>query len=272
MLNRKESLQKILDKYPQKIDYDLVRKYINLKTYECPEELKAYNGHEDYQNLFYLYCATVCFFDYSRSACGVLRANKEKLNDVTTIIDLGAGNGLTSLFLEEIFGAKIYYVQLDGIQKEFAKDLFYKDRVSHNIEVLPEDRQFIKTKVKVDLVFASDFFEHLVMPETYLNNVIIGCEPKYIVTCNAFTAKHPDHIQQYELFDGEGKTAKVQPSKMSRVFNKSLRDRGYEIYFKGWSGRPTVWMKQESVTETLLELSNEEKIMYPSEEEKFKEI
>ena len=241
-LSRKDVLSLIKEKYPEEINYDSVMEYINLKTYECPEHLKMYTKHDAYTNLFYLYSATVCYFYYSRAAIGVLFKNKEKLGKIDRILDLGAGNGLTSMKLSDVFNCKVYYNQLDGIQKEFAREMFIK--YNSNCTVLPEDRSFERTNGKIDLVFASDFFEHLERPINYLENVIRNVNPKYIVTCNAFTAPHPDHIHPFYFHKQYGGTIEsIEPKKISRRFNAKLRYSGYEIYFKGWSGRPTVWKK-----------------------------
>jgi len=241
-LKRKDILNLIKEKYPEEIDYNLVREYINLHSYECPEHLQIYNKHESYQNLFYLYCATVCYFDYSKGAVRFLEINKDKLPGINRILDLGAGNGLTSMHLSEAFNCTVYYNQLDGIQKIFAKELFM--RYKPNCVILPEDKNFIKTRGDIDLVFASDFFEHLEYPVNFLENVIKRTNPKYITTCNAFTAPHPDHIQKYKYQEDNESYIEIEPKQMSRFFSKKMRDNGYEVYLSGWHCRPYIWRKE----------------------------
>jgi len=92
-----------------------------------------------------------------------------------------------------------------------------------------------------DVVFASDFFEHIHTPVAYLRNVLDALHPTTLIIANSFNTRAIGHFTAYEI-DG----AHVDAARMSRQFNAELRRYGYGkvAAAKFWNGRPAVWRRQ----------------------------
>jgi len=95
-------------------------------------------------------------------------------------------------------------------------------------------------KAKVDMIFASEYFEHFDHPLDHLEEVLGLCQPRIAVVANAFTAKATGHFDRYTVGGAsvDGKTA-------SKRFNDHMRAQGYAKLETGfWNNRPVVWVRQ----------------------------
>lgn len=91
-----------------------------------------------------------------------------------------------------------------------------------------------KLSRKIDLVFASEYFEHIEKPVEHLIDVLNAVSPKYLVIANSFGTTSVGHFF----------SDKRAGRQVSRVFNAALREHGYEkVKTKCWNDRPTFWKR-----------------------------
>lgn len=189
-------------------------------------------GHPDfgiYDDDDYISELWLCWRTYSRGYLRSLVARLDLVPGVTSAVDLGCGFGYTTLALREAFpAARIYATNVGAAQSAVARSL--------GIDVRPGVDE------RVDLVFASEYFEHFERPINHLDDVLEVARPRYVVAASTFTQDAPGHFTAYRDRDGE-----VIPRKStSRVFNAVLRGRGYRaVETRFWNGRPAVWAHSE---------------------------
>ena len=181
-----------------------------------------------------------CWIVYSRKYLLNINSKKylsdksiiEDMGDIKTIIDLGCGFGYTTAGLKELFPkADVFGTNIENscqfkIATEYSK--------LYNFYIIPD----IKDK-KADLIFASEYFEHIEKPVQHLIDIINICNPKYFIIANSFNTKALGHFNSYNInkLYLDGKTT-------SREFNNTLRIYGYKkIDTKLWNNRPTYWKK-----------------------------
>ena len=146
--------------------------------------------------------------------------------------DLGCGFGYTSAGLSEIFPeTSVVGTNLPNlIQTKVAR------RVGNRFgfKIARSYKGF-----QADLVFASEYFEHFPRPVERLIDVIEKVQPTYWLVANSFGTEAIGHFKNYihedTTYDGR---------QISRLFNKTLRDYGYEkIKTKCWNNRPAYWKR-----------------------------
>jgi trans-aconitate methyltransferase len=153
---------------------------------------------------------------------------------VRRVVDLGCGVGLTTAALCELFpGAEVYGTNLlDTTQAAVAKGFGrqYKFKVVEDLN---------KIKAPVDLIFASEYFEHVLAPVDHLHEVLDRLVPRALLIANTFTQMAVGHFYQYRI-DG----LPVPGFEASKIFNKTLRERGYtKVSTKMWNQRPSYWVR-----------------------------
>jgi hypothetical protein len=95
---------------------------------------------------------------------------------------------------------------------------------------------------QIDLVFASEYFEHIEEPIEHLLEVLRVCKPKYLLLANSFGTTSIGH---FDVYKHAGQ--RVDGKKMSRAFNKVLRASGYmQRKTKCWNGRPAYWLQTKT--------------------------
>lgn len=151
---------------------------------------------------------------------------------VKHVLDLGCGIGYTTAALAEIFpNAKVYGTNVKfGYQVEIARCMstMYKFNLVHELSDVPQ----------VDLVFASEYFEHFEDPVSHLKEVL-NLNPKYMIMANAFSAQSVGHFNQY-YYEG----VKYDAKSYGRIFNKFLRAEGFlSVKTNCYNNRPTYWKK-----------------------------
>lgn len=234
-------------------------KYINKKPYN----LKLINKWKSIESRWYtslsnqpdysvytddLYISELwsCYQVYSK---GYLRnLNSEKtlvgnipikryLNNygVKEIYDLGCGFGFTTAGLKAIFPtAEVYgtniinslqYKVAEAVGKRF--NFCVNDKLSNNIK-------------KIDLIFASEYFEHIEDPITELIEVLEK-KPKHLLIANAFGARAIGHFTSYRY-----KNSQFDPEQIKSMFNDTMKHFGYsKIKTTLWNNRPTLWRLNE---------------------------
>lgn len=173
-----------------------------------------------------------CWDGYSRKYAKMLPTIKDKIGPIRSIVDLGAGHGFSSLALAGAFaGARVVATNLPtSMQWKMA------DKIRGSSFTLAAEAP----KSPVDMIFASEYFEHFDHPLDHLKDVLSRCSPRVAVVANAFTAKATGHFDRYSI-DGaliDGKTA-------SKRFNDYMRSVGYTKLETGfWNNRPVVWVRR----------------------------
>jgi len=177
----------------------------------------------------YLAEAWACWRIYSRK---YLRAIRDALDlgSVESVADLGCGVGLTTAALSEMFPSAIVTgTNLDSVQARIARRL--AERYGFRVEPT------LATIGHADVVFASEFFEHIEQPITYLASVLDTLTPRVLLVANTFGQRAIGHFDSY-LVEGE----RLDGAATSRRFGQILRSRGYErVETKFWNNRPAYW-------------------------------
>jgi len=226
LLKSKEYFQPLTDKW-----------YYNMSMNNYEEALKVYDDEH------YILDAFDCYQSYSRDYLrSVLKSPVyKKLKNIKSFVDLGCGIGYSTIGLKEIFPkAEAYATNLKNTKQwKFCKAVSKKagftlvsnvDKIGHNI----------------DLVFASEYFEHILEPISHLEDIINEISPKYLIIANSFNTKSMGHFDYYLI--KKGKTPEISrfipKSSISRLFNKFLIDKGYtRVKVKMWNDRPAIWKK-----------------------------
>lgn len=153
----------------------------------------------------------------------------DDLVGVRRVVDLGCGFGYSTAALKELFPeAEVYGTQLAG------------GRQWRLAAAVGEERGFgLAPRVDrpSELVFASEYFEHIERPIEHLTEVLDRARPRYLVVANAFGAKSVGHFPEYQ--DG---ARRLSPAETSRLFGRTLRERGFEnVATSFWNRRPSYW-------------------------------
>lgn len=196
-----------------------------------------------YSEPCYLADLWACWVVYSRTGIKALTNPVSKVNmsvveyigDIGTVVDVGCGLGYTTSFLKEIFpNANVMGTNIESS---------YQYKVAKN---LGKNRGFnmkpgFKEVGKVDLVFASEYFEHFINPIEHAHELLKNTRPKFVITANGFNGHSTGHFNNYK-HGGKWYDNKT----MSKMFNKAMSVMGYQrVQTKIWNSRPAVWKKQK---------------------------
>jgi SAM-dependent methyltransferase len=179
---------------------------------------------------FYLGAAWQCWVGQSRKYLLGLRRSGAISSDLRRfVVDLGCGVGYSTLALSDLFPlASVLGTNVDGLQAAVARSL------GVDLTTLPG------IPPGVDLVFASEYFEHFPAPVDHLLEVVDSLDPRYLVVANSFGVAAIGHFPEY-LVDGDV----VSPRRTSRAFGAALRRLGYEnLKLRFWNGKPAVWRRR----------------------------
>lgn len=220
-IDKEKARQLIKDAY--KAVPNSYQKELEDKWYaSLPEpDYSVYNHKYYFTDVFY------CWWNYSRKYIKQLAT----LNlTPTVVVDVGNGVGYSTRQLKQIYpNARVIGTNMkDTLQYEF-NNRYAKD---HGYEMTGELTE------ECDLIFASEFLEHIQSPLECLDT-FIKLKPKYIVLANSFNTHSVGHFTSY-LINGQS----IDQSKVSRIANAHLRANGYSQVKTGfWNNKPTVWKK-----------------------------
>jgi hypothetical protein len=188
-----------------------------------------------YEKEDYIYDAWECFKVYSKNYVKLTTSFLQQ-HKFDSLIDYGAGLGLTTKLLAESFPDKqIYYHNLKGRQWDFSAD--YLKEVS-NVKMIED----LNSLSEIDVLCAWEFFEHIKNPCSILDDILLQ-KPKILSIANSFGAVAYGH---YSFYDNG--SSPINRSDMSKIFNKHLKLRGFVIdpfCLKFWNRRPTIWSKSD---------------------------
>lgn len=230
-----------------------------------------------YGDPYYICDIWACWKMYSRQSVNVLNSTKSmsdgtsvvaeiinQIGEVKTVVDAGCGFAYTTALLKEIFSeATVTGTNLENTwQYGFATKL----GKNNGFNIVPE----ITELKDVDVLFASEYFEHIYEPIAHLKDIIDNCNPKFVITANGFNGDAIGHFDSYivdedlasvkkteALFPGDSLQNIQSAKETSKRFNQYLRDRGYsKLDTSIWNSRPNVW--QYNRVKTTGELMNAE--------------
>lgn len=255
----KKDLLDLINIYKEYIDVDVDSVYTNTLSHiknigSCTEEIhskvselesywystQAINpDYSVYDDPYYICDIWACWKLASRRYLqNINRPNSlsdmsivEYMSDVKNILDIGCGTGYTTAGLKELFPDAI----VTGTN--------IKDTVQYRLaEGIGKNRGFTVTDTyngHIDLIFASEYFEHFKMPIDHLLEVIEKYSPKYMIIANSFSNTAIGHFDEYVHND------KIYIGKqMTKYFNETMRKLGYEKQkTKCWNDKPNFWQK-----------------------------
>ena len=199
-------------------------------------------AYEVYSDKHYLTDQFNCFRVYARAYLRAMskptKLIEQPLNEftgnATSIVDVGNGIGYSTTILSQLYpNLKTYGTNLpDTDQWKFATEMGRR----HNFTMVEDVKQIPE---RGGLVFASEYFEHFLDPITHVEHIIDAIEPKYFVIANAFNTWSIGHFESYDV-KGEA----IPQERISRMFNKRLRDLGYKQVETGlFNRKPNIWKK-----------------------------
>jgi len=206
------------------------------------ESLK--NGKPDYSiydGTYYLSDLWACWIVYSRPYLLSINSPKsltdksiiQDIGNIDSVVDLGCGFGYTTGVLKELFPkADVYGTNLETTSQYKIATEFGK---KYNFYIISD----LNKLSKADLIFASEYFEHIERPVEHLLSILTIAKPKYLIIANAFNALSVGHFIKY--FHGK---AEYTGKEISKLFNDTLRSHGFEkVKTTLWNNRPTYWKK-----------------------------
>jgi len=239
----RELLKIFLSDYKSMFDIDVNKAIQFIKTKQRAKELTAqwYDelskeniDYSVYDDDYYFTDLWNCWVTYSRSYLrSIVKSQSKLFSNINSVIDLGCGIGYTTSALKQIFPkAKVYGTNLkDTKQWKFCEYMSKK----YSFTLLSDDHDLNN----IDLVFASEYFEHIVKPIDHIQDVVEKLSPKYLIIANAFNTHSIGHFNEY-IFNDE----RFCQSVMQKKFDKLLKVYNYAKVKTGfWNNRPTVWEK-----------------------------
>lgn len=195
-----------------------------------------------YDDDYYLADLWACWIVYSRKYLRSFRDPRglfthsmiDELGNVRRVLDLGCGFGYSTIALKQLWpGAEVIGTNIrDTIQFRVAEKLGR----AHNFAMLDEGATMPQP---VDLVFASEYFEHIEEPIAHLRDIIRQANPAHLVIANTFGPASIGHFDEY-IVDGTKLTAR----QTSRAFKQTLVDAGYELVkTRFWNSRPQYYRR-----------------------------
>jgi len=255
LLNEKPSvlLHKYLNDYSQIHHVDTTKALKYIKTNEHFETLTnrwydeldnndVNSAYQVYNDEYYFTDIWNCFVQYSRRylrdiARPCLDNGKsfvEMTQDAKIVVDVGCGIGYSTSVLTELYpNASVYGSNLKNTKQWKFCEMMSSRYGFNMIESVSE------IKSEADIVFASEYFEHFESPIEHLNFLTKEISPKYFVIANAFNTRSIGHFNTYK-FDN----MMIDQSEISKLFNKSLKNLGYErVKTKLFNNKPNIWKK-----------------------------
>jgi len=158
----------------------------------------------------------------------------ELIGKVDSVVDLGCGLGLTSATIKQMFpAADVYATNLENTKQwKFCLQMAAEFDFKLVSDIATIDRQ-------IDLVFASEYFEHIERPLEHLENIVSKLNPKHFIVASAFNTYSLGHFIDYK--DGD---IIINQKDANRAFDKKMKLLGYsKVKTKMWNQRPAIYSK-----------------------------
>ncbi len=196
-----------------------------------------------YDSDYYLAEAFRCWKDYSCRYLKLFRRfvqnNLDMFNDISSVVDIGCGIAYSSIALKCIFpNAKVFGTNLSStLQYKLDKLVTsFTDCIIVNGNLNANDGRHC------DILFASEFFEHIHHPIDELIALINVYTPHYIIFANTFNQPAIGHFNEYFY-----RSQKLCGKQVGRLFSKTLKENGYiKVNTNFYNSRPNVYVKSVS--------------------------
>lgn len=217
---------------------DFILDKTKLSEEELKEEVKQLNVIWQSDNIntnlsfydSYVYCYETinCFKVYTKDNINKVRDVLKKAN-VKSILDFGAGIGLSSLYLKEKFpNSSVYYYNIGTLQQNILKNLDSLNNITP-----------ITTLLSTDVFCAFDVFEHFQNPINEIKNILDVFQYKYLVFNNVFN--YSDAIGHYKIYSHSN--IEFNGEEINNFFNKYLEDHyNYKLIYTD-NKELTIWKK-----------------------------
>jgi hypothetical protein len=189
-----------------------------------------------YADKRYLMEAWACWHIYSRVYISNIIKKMPLINESISLIDLGCGTALTTSYFKASFpDIRVIGTQLKDTD-QWNVAAFHAE--IHGFELV----ESTKNLGFVNIVFASEYFEHFERPLEHLEEVVADLNPYMLITANSFNTVGLGHFKTYK----HGNEL-IHQKDISKRFNKKLRELGYGRFqdVKFWNNKPSVWAKDE---------------------------
>lgn len=135
-----------------------------------------------------------CWMVYSRRYLRDLRrlAVLARFGEVKSVVDLGCGFGYTTAAWRQMYPQASVY----GTNLENTAQMRLARHVAQQYDFSMVSR-LDDIAAPVDVLFASEYFEHFEAPIEHLDEVVLLLRPKVMIIANAFGAKAIGHFPQY---------------------------------------------------------------------------
>ena len=156
--------------------------------------------------------------------------------NIKVVVDLGCGIGYTTRALKEMFPEAVVY----GTNLEITKQYnFCKSMgLEYGFNVIPD---ISKIEQNIDIIFASEYFEHIQSPIEHLQDIILKKTPRYFILANSFNTKGAGHFTTYTEYGLD-----ISEKDISKVFNDILRYHNYKkMKTNVWNNKPSIWVKYD---------------------------
>jgi len=159
----------------------------------------------------------------------------DKIKNYNSVLDLGCGIGLTTSSLAQMFpNAQVFGTNIeDTKQYKFCQLMSRK----YGFNIYPDINHITQD---IDLVFASEYFEHIENPVEHLKDIIYKLNPKCFIIANAFNTSALGHFIEYK---NEGNI--INQKYISKIFDSVLKENNYiKLKTNLWNNRPAIWIKK----------------------------
>ncbi len=208
------------------------------KWYDDLENKDIRNIYEVYNHDYYFIDVFNCFVGYSRDYIKriIKSPHFAELKTAKVIVDIGCGISYSTCLLKQIFpDAKVYAINLrDTKQWKFCEIM--AKRMNFNLV-----GSITEIGEPVDMLFASEYFEHIYNPIEHVDDIISKLKPKHMIIANSFNTWGMGHFTSYDVAG-----MIVNQDKISKMFNQHLKKRQYENIKCGiWNNKPLIWKRND---------------------------
>lgn len=177
---------------------------------------------------YYMVDVWACWVVYSRGYLKLI--SSLNIKGIKSVADIGCGFGYTTATLKEMFPKAS--VVGTNIKNTIQFEISSKIGESVGFKVVP-----LLPHKHIDLIFASEYFEHIYKPIEHLEQLLAQCTPNHLIFANAFNTISIGHFREYLHL------SKMYPAKnMQKMFLKTLKIYGYNKVHTGfWNSRPNYY-------------------------------
>jgi hypothetical protein len=155
-----------------------------------------------------------------------------------SIADLGCGFGYTTAALREAYPDAL----VTGTN--FPDTVQTRVAALNGVETVPG----INNIPTAEVVFASEYFEHIEAPLAHLDEIVEQLHPRLLILANSFGTRSIGHFTEYRV---SGR--RVDQYQMTALFHRRLRHLGYQQQETGfWNNRPALWGKNMTTNQGIL--------------------